>query len=258
MNGAALLTALVILVGDSGTSGGDDSGTPSAPGTPSARFGAATDAYLAGDFTTATRLWGELASEGLASPALHLNLGNAHLRAGRRGAAIASYLRALRLDPGDADARHNLELARAANVDRLVGGAGPSLLARVAARTSDGLASAAFAVPWGLLWVSLAARLVSPRRTRVWLGALGAGAALLALLGGSVLLARDADLRSAAAVVISPATGVREGPEEALRATTQLHEGTELKVLEVRAGSARVRLANGLEGWVPVRDLEAV
>ena len=258
MTGAAgLLLAALLVGGNSGTPARGDSGSLGG-GTPAARFAAAADAYLAADFAEAARLWEELAAEGLTSPALHLNLGNARLRAGRRGAAIASYVRALRLDPGDPDARHNLELARTQNVDRLVGGAGPSLLARVASRTSNGAAAAAFALPWWLLWGLLAGRLVTGRRVRTWLGAGAAVATLATILGGSVLLARDAEQRTASAVVISPSTGVREGPEEALRATTTLHEGTELDVLEVRSGSARVKLANGLEGWVLARDLEAI
>lgn len=229
-----------------------------ASGPPAARFAAAADAYLAGDFGTAERLWEGLVADGYTSASLHLNLGNARLRAGRRGTAIASYVRALRLDPGDPDARHNLELARAANVDRLVGGAGPSLLARVASRTSNGTAALAFAVPWWLLWSSLAGRLVSGRRARTWLGMCAALATLGAILGGSVLVARDAEQREAAAVVVAPTTGVREGPEEALRATTMLHEGTEVRVLEARGASVRVRLVNGLEGWVSARDLEVI
>ena len=145
-----------------------------ASGPPAARFAAAADAYLAGDFATAERLWDALLSEGYTSASLHLNLGNARLRAGRRGTAIASYVRALRLDPGDPDAHHNLELARAANVDRLVGGTGPSLLDRVASRTSNLAAALAFAVPWWLLWVCLSGRLVSGRRARAaWRAASG-------------------------------------------------------------------------------------
>jgi len=228
------------------------------PSPPAARFAAAADLYLGGDFEGAARAWEALAAEGLTSPALHLDLGNARLRAGRRGAAIASYLRALRLDPGDPDAAHNLELARAANVDRLVGAGGPSLLARVAARTPDLAAAAGFAVPWWLLWAALAARLVTSRRARAWLAGAASLAALLSVVGGAVLLARDAGRREPAAVVTAPETGVREGPEEALRPTTTLHEGTELRVLEVRGPAVRVRLANGLEGWVMARDLEAV
>ncbi|MFO0585708.1 MAG: tetratricopeptide repeat protein [Anaeromyxobacter sp.] len=229
-----------------------------ASGPPAARFAAAADAYLAGDFATAERLWDALLSEGYTSASLHLNLGNARLRAGRRGTAIASYVRALRLDPGDPDAHHNLELARAANVDRLVGGTGPSLLDRVASRTSNLAAALAFAVPWWLLWVCLSGRLVSGRRARAWLGAGAALATLGAILGGSVLLARDAEQRETTAIVVAPSTGVREGPEEALRATTMLHEGTELRVLEARGPSVRVKLVNGLEGWVSARDLEAI
>lgn len=227
-------------------------------GTPSERFGQAGDRYLAGDFVGAASAYQALRQEGFDSPSLELNLGDALVHAGHRGAAIASYLRALRLDPGDGDARLNLDLARAGNVDRLVGVGGPSLLERVAARTSDLAAAVFFAVPWWFLWCFLTGRLLAGRRMRAVLTLAASLSALLACVGGAVLLARDAQGRETLAVVVSPETGVREGTEEALQPTTTLHEGTELRLLELRGSVVRVRLANGLEGWVLVRDLEVV
>ena len=46
--------------------------------------------------------------------------------------------------------------------------------------------------------------------------------------------------------------------ETALQPSFELHEGTEVRVLEVRGGAVRVRLGNGLEGWIAATDLEVV
>ena len=115
--------------------------------------------YLAGDYDGAARGWRALVDEGWESVGLHLDLGNALLRLGHRGRAIASYQRALQLDPGDADTQANLEQARAQNVDRLVGEAQPPLHARVLARTPDGAALALF----GLLLDRLLAPALAPQ-----------------------------------------------------------------------------------------------
>lgn len=228
------------------------------PANPGAQLEAANAAYLAGDFAAAAARYEALVADGYDGAALHLNLGNARLRLGRRGLAAASYERALRLDPGDADARANLALARADNVDRVMGASAGSLPARIAERIGDGAVAALFAAAWAALWIALALRGRAPARVR---GALAAGAvvaACVAVVAGALLAWKAADARTLAAVVIPAASPVREGPEEALRPAFELHEGTRVQVLEVRGEAARVRLENGLEGWMRTGDLEVI
>lgn len=227
-------------------------------GTPQARFEAANAAYLAGDFDGAARAYRALLDEGWEGSALHLNMGNALLRAGARGQAMAAWHRALRLDPADADARFNLELAQGQNVDRLVGDADAPLAARLVERTSERLATGLFGAAWVGFWALLWLVGRAPRRARRPLGAAAALAALAALLGGALLAGKAAERRTPAAVVVAPAAPVREGPDRALKAAFDLHEGTAVEVLEARGDQARVRLRNGLGGWVAASDLEVL
>jgi tetratricopeptide (TPR) repeat protein len=225
---------------------------------PAERFEAAGRSYLAGDFEAAARAYQELLAEGWESPALHLDLGNARYRLGRRGAAIAAYLRALRLDPGDADARANLELLRAENVDQVMGAAARPLALRAAERVPDGGALVVFGLAWLGLWGALAARRFAASARRGLLGLAAGTAALVSVLGGAVLAGKAAARSTTLAVVVAAAAPVREGPEAALRSSFELHEGTEVRVLEIRGDAVRVRLGNGLEGWVAATDLEQV
>jgi tetratricopeptide (TPR) repeat protein len=226
--------------------------------TPAQRLEAADALYHSGDFDGAARAYRALLDEGWEGPSLHLNMGNALVRAGARGQGMASYLRALRLDPSDADARANLELARAQNADRLVGAAEPSLLARLVARTGDGAAVASFGVAWVAMWVLLWLRGRAARRGRRALGALALAAALAAVAGGTLLAGKAAERRGTVAVVVVPAAPAREGPERSLKAAFELHEGTTVRVLEARGDQARVELENGLAGWVASADLEVI
>lgn len=227
-------------------------------GPPQARFEAANARYLAGDFEGAARAYRALIDEGWEGSALHLNMGNALLRAGARGQAMAAWHRALRLDPSDADARFNLELAQAQNVDRLVGDADAPLAVRLVERTSDRLATGLFGAAWVAFWALLWLAGRAPRRARRPLGAAAALAALLSLLGGALVAGKAAQRRTPAAVVVAPAAPVREGPDRALKAAFDLHEGTAVEVLEARGDQARVRLRNGLGGWVAASDLEVI
>jgi hypothetical protein len=223
--------------------------------TPSDKLLAANQLLAAGDAAAAAQAYEALLAEGLESPALHVNLGAARVREGRRGAAVASFLRALRLDPLDADARANLAALRARGG---VAVPDPPLLARVVERTPDGAAAAAFLAGWLALFALLALRQRSRGTPRAALLAAAAAAALVAAAGAALVLARDAELRAPRAVVVTDGAGLRDGPEAALRPSRALREGTVVLVVAGSGDAVRIRLPDGGEGFVSGRDLEAL
>lgn len=222
---------------------------------PGLRFERANALYRTGDFAGAAAEYEGLVSDGFAFPSLHLNLGNARMRLGRRGGAIASWERALRLDPGDDDARENLVAARRDDPDRALAGE-PTFLARLVERTGDGLAVALLLVPWWIFWGTLALRTRSGGRTRGALGAVAFAAALAILAGGGLVAGRARERRFPLAVVAIPSVQVRAGPGVALKPAFELHEGTRLRVRALEGDYALVRLDGGLEGWLPRSALE--
>ena len=221
------------------------------------RFETANRAYLAGNMTEAARGYQELFADGWESAALHVNLGNARYRMGQRGLAVASYRRALRLDPGDSDAKANLELARKENVDQVLGAEARPLALRAVDRVPDAVALGLFVLAWVALWGGLALRRFALGALQGGLGALAFASAVLVVLSGG-LLAGKAPLTS------PDGRGDRQGergagrPGATLSPTFELHEGTEVRVLEVRGGAVRVRLGNGLEGWILAADIEPI
>lgn len=83
------------------------------PDNPIARYNLGTALYKKGRFEAAATafqasiLTGNVPDEAAA----YYNLGNAQFQGGELGSAIESYKHSLRLNPHDADAQHNLELA---------------------------------------------------------------------------------------------------------------------------------------------------
>lgn len=225
---------------------------------PADTFQQANQLFLQGDYDGAAKAYQSLCDQGFASASLYYDLGNAHYRAGRLGWAVASWQRALRLSPGDADARHNLEVARAGIVDRIVGEREEPFFDRVLARISGPAAVALFAVPWLALWGLLLVRRRSFGPLRPFLTAGVIAAALLATGTGALLAGKASAERTPMAVVVSKSSAVREGPSASLRAAFELHEGTAVRVLSGDGEFLRVRLSNGLEGWVAKAELAVV
>jgi len=93
-----------------------DGGEDGVPADPRVAFNAGTAHLAAGDAKRAAELLQQAAAgaddaaPGIA-PAAHYNLGNAQLAAGDTAAAVDSFKETLRRTPGDADAKHNLEVA---------------------------------------------------------------------------------------------------------------------------------------------------
>ncbi|HET9555314.1 MAG TPA: SH3 domain-containing protein, partial [Anaeromyxobacteraceae bacterium] len=83
-------------------------------------------------------------------------------------------------------------------------------------------------------------------------------AALAAATSGALVAAKAADRRTPSAVVVTKVAPVREGPQRTLKSAFDLHEGTFVRVLEARGDLARVKLDNGLTGWVASADLEVI
>jgi hypothetical protein len=73
----------------------------------------------------------------------------------------------------------------------------------------------------------------------------------LALVVGLMLASRVyLQERVHRAVVISPTAQMLEGPERSAKALMEVHEGLELQLLSEAGDYVRVRLANGVEGFL--------
>lgn len=211
------------------------------------RFDAAARLYEQGRYEQAAAMYAELLTNGVVSPAVLFNLGNAWFQDGQLGKAIAAYRRARALAPRDAAIRANLHLARS----RLPPGVASSrgLLIRVQELLTAnewGLAALGAAVASGLLLLlrEITPRWRPPMRTLTWWSG-GVAALTLAAAAGSVWTGRRVD-----AVVVEPEVTVRYGPLKEAQEAFELPDGAEVSVRDRKDDWLMVRDSGGREGWL--------
>lgn len=217
--------------------------------------------YDAQDFDAAIAEWEKLARFRVVSPAVEFNLGNAHCQKRNYGRAVLHWERALRLQPGDEDARENLKLVRERLVDEVPVDEG--VVAAVVARAQRILDRERASWTALVAWLSLG---VAGFVATLGAGSLRRVAFVLFLASGAVvsvaaplawLQVRASEDRSRL-VVLAPAVEVRSGPGEQYVTVFTVHEGLVVTSRESVPGWERVRLPNQAEGWLPASAVERI
>jgi tetratricopeptide (TPR) repeat protein len=226
-----------------------------------ATFRRGNEAYFNGRYQEAIDAYEQVAVLGVVSQDLFYNLGNAYFKAGQMGPAIYNFERALELDPAQEDVRFNLNVAREAvkkkGEDRLAGAEKPPLWMRVGDEVTVNWASWLFlALYVALFSLLIALHFVQPGFLRVSMLA-GQAFVTLAAVASAVLLGLRLYLadRVEQAIVLPDVVQVKEGPDPNYQSVFGVHAGLRVRVTEKEQDWVRVRLANGLEGWMRERDL---
>ncbi len=221
-------------------------------------FVTANAAYERGDYAQAAALYGRLLDGGRRSGALHYNHGNALLRDGQLGAAVAAYRRALALEPRNQDAAANLLFSRRSARDAIEPPA-PSPALRTLFFWHWSASRAELVRAGALLSWLFFGLLVLRRRRRQWAGLVPAAGAVLGLwlaLAGSLLV--HALRPSRVAVILPPEIEVHSGTDRESVVRFRLHAGTELRAGERRGAWQQVLLPDGQQGFVETRHVAVV
>lgn len=205
-------------------------------------------------FLQAAAIYQEILDAGLVSGAVLYNQGNAFMRAGERGRAIACYRQAKRHRPRDPYLDANLRYALGENAaDR----AKPIL--ETVLFWSDwisyhGKFQASLACALVTFCVSVASLFVKPQLLRR-IATLALGVTMAVVISAGYDWYRFSHLKHG--VVIIDEVVARKGDSESYQPafTKPLDEGTECQVLDQRHGWTHVRLAGGQDGWVPSKDI---
>ena len=253
----------VSLVDDAATAGAEPVALEVAPPELSAAeapevFVEANRAYEDGEYQRAVELYRSLGESGTASGHLYYNLGNAFLRNGELGRAIASYRRSQVLLPRDEDVAANLSFARQTTQDALA----PPVPSPVVSKLlfwHHGLSLPELRVAALVLnvafWLLLGVRLLRPRAESLrWLAWLFLVPLLAVVISLGVRTARPSEV----AVVVPQEIQAQSGPGRDAVVRFKLHAGTEVRLKERRDDWLRVVLPDGQQGWIEARYAEVV
>ena len=217
------------------------------------------EAYLHGDYAAAVAAYEEVDRQGPSSADVAFNLGDAYFHKGALGPSIWAFERALSLDPNDDDARYNLDKARKLAArrahDRMEGeDKEPAWM-----RLCGGIAPATATWFFVALYLGFFAALITRRWARGdWRPALTAGASVLAagaMLTGVLLAGRVYLDRIPFGVLLPDEVAVKEGADASYRTSFDAHAGLRVRIVDRDQDWLRVRLANGLEGWVKAQEI---
>lgn len=240
---------------------------------------AADKAYAAGEYAKAILLMEQNLKDNGASSALYYNLGNAYSQSGNPAGAVLNYEKALRLDPGNSQARNNLHytesLVHIAN-ESLTDGknidptpADPAFLDWLSsgiARLSSNVWSVLAVVMFFLFLAGCASYIYVSSVKFKKIGFFGAGVFLLmtGLACWFASVSKNVAVDSSMCVLMADEVSLRLDPsDEAKTVAAPLSAGTRLKILESAkdaAGTEWVRVYLNMEytGWTEADEVARV
>lgn len=220
-------------------------------------------AYIRNDYASAIQIYENLLKKGEAAE-VYYNLGNSYYKAGDIAKAILNYERALLLEPGNADIRANLEIARSKAIDKVI--PVPEVFfvswtkSLINCLSVDAWAKLGI-VFFILLLVSLSLFFFSKQVMGKKAGFIAGIVFLVLVILSNVFAARQKSelTERNEAIVLAPSVTVRSTPSESGTSLFILHEG---RKVEIKDNSMRewkeIRLEDGKVGWVPASTIEGI
>lgn len=226
---------------------------------PESLFKRANQLYQEQDYRGAAALYDSIIFEGYAHAETYYNLGNCHYRLGHVGLAILNYERALKLNPDDEDALHNLALTQKSVVDEFNEVPTP-VLERIFGDISGLISSKGWsilALVFGLAMVVFTGLFLFKKRTDL-MGALAIGSLVLLLLFEGIAWGANRLESREFAIIVVANTYVKSAPSGNASDLFILHEGTKVRILEYFEGWQKVKLPDGKIGWVILDDMATI
>ena len=227
---------------------------------PTELFKSASQLYKSNQFDQAAVAYEKIISQGYKSSDVYYNLGNCYYKLNNLSKTIINYERALKLAPQDEDIQHNLKIANARVVDKIVPVPQLGFIIwwnnLVSLKTSKGWGTLAL----GLIWTSLIFFALY-----IFIGVrnitLTAGCILLFLSlssFGFALKQSEKEQNPDTAILTIASTYVKSAPDIGGNDLFMLHEGIKFQVLDRVGEWNKIRLADGKVGWVEKGSFEKI
>ena len=224
----------------------------------------ADKAYQENKYAEAIKMYENILATQGESAVVYYNLGNSYFKEKNMAKAVLNYERALLLNPGDADIRFNLDMARSKTVDQITPATEVFIVTWINSLTNmqseRGWAKIGI-VSFICLLVGLALYIFSKRLFVRKIGFIGA-VFLLVVTVCANLFARQQKIElmdRTGAIVMSPTVTVKSTPDKSGTELFVLHEGTKVFVEDnSMKGWKEIRLEDGNKGWIPTEAIEII
>lgn len=220
-------------------------------------------AYTKEDYSKAIELYEGLLKSHGESAAVYYNLGNAYYKAGKIASAILNYERCLLMNPGDSDARFNLQMARQKTIDKIEPVGEFFLVKWINSIENMGSANS-----WGkmgivcfFLFIACLVLFFFSRFIRLKKIGFYVGILLFVLVIVSNIFAgnqKEKMLNRTHAIVFAPTVTVKSSPDASGTDLFVLHEGTTVTIKSTLGEWSEIVLADGNLGWMPSKDIEKI
>ncbi|OUO99454.1 tetratricopeptide repeat protein [Barnesiella sp. An22] len=223
----------------------------------------ANEAYAQEDYIKAIELYEQTAREQGVSSDLYYNLGNAYYKHNEFAKAILNYERALLLNPGNEDARFNLDMANTHIVDKIdpVGRFFlavwiDSMRSFLSSNTWAVIGIVAFFLFLGGCYLYLFTRSVRLKK----IGFFGGIVILLVAIMANWFAwgLSDKMERRSEAIVFAATVPAKSSPSESGTDLFVLHEGTKVVILDKVSDWYEVKISDGNRGWLPSSSIEII
>jgi tetratricopeptide (TPR) repeat protein len=223
----------------------------------------ANEAYAKGDFAEAAERYEAALKENGESAEVYYNLGNSYYKAGKIAPSILNYERALLLEPGNDDARFNLEIAKLKTVDKIE----PlgefflvswfhSIENRMTTDNWSVFAVACFILLIVCLFLFFFSRKILMKRVGFY-----AGICLLVLVVFGNIFARNQKknlTQRDSAIIFVPTTTIKSSPADSGTDLFILHEGAKVKLKNKIGDWNEIETADGNVGWIKDGEIAVI
>lgn len=205
----------------------------------------------------------EQMAKGLESPALYYNLGNAYFRVNDLAHARLYYERALLLDPGDRDIRHNIDYLSTKIEDKIL--VADTFFLNIWFRAVQNLFSsnawATIAVICFILFMACLVAFFFSRHIAIKKAAFYAGIATLVIVIFANVFAfgqkGKIEKRETAVIMVGSVT-ILGSPDINSKELFTLHSGTKVFITKEDRNWYEIEIDNGSVGWIQKDKLEVI
>lgn len=221
---------------------------------PAGEWQEAEQLYRDGRFAAALGSYENLLQVYPNNPFLYYNIGNCYFKMGSKGLATANYYRAFRLNPRDADIRHNLQLALQSSSERFIPEGVPEIVHKAFfSLTLPELKGLLFGLFW--LFCLLGSFWAIKRKGGK---CIVASFVILTLCAGWYYC-RTQLHQLPLAVVAAPVAELRSGPGKQFPASANIAQGHLLVLQDSRDNWREVIVrSQGIKGWIDANSIEKI